>query len=281
MPRPSLFVGVVSHTRTRFPTSQGPDGLAARIAARVPGSTVRVNTSNLAAERPVAARTVQRSLSAELRVEWAWDGYLGRSWRYSLVLALRWMKRAWRSVRPPAPSTIRRLLNIELSHRDLWGAGLASGADWVLILEDDGDTNDVEDLVQGIAGIIAAPSPPSIVNLSRSFTPSRLRAGHLLTDSGVAWQGPSPRDVLTAARPITNTVCAVLYSSAFLTDLVETWDAMPMEPVLPIDWKLNVVLMAMHADGSFPERGCWFVEPAPIVQGSMLHSGNSRAGILG
>jgi hypothetical protein len=75
--------------------------------------------------------------------------------------------------------------------------------------------------------------------------------------------------VYLASRPITNTVCAILYSREFLTTLVQELEALPMEPVLSIDWKLNVALMNLFESNKLDGFECWWVEPAPIKQMSM------------
>lgn len=278
MPAPSLFVGVVSHERTSYRASQGPEGLGARLAASVPGATVRVNTADLSAHIQVDSAMVQRSLSAELRAEAAWDRYLGGSAGFRLLLAARWAKRAARAFRRPPAALIRRLLDIELSHRDLWEAGLDSGAPWVVILEDDADAADDHDLAAGISSLMRQGQGVAYVNLSRSFAPDDLRIADLLLPTvppqpWPAWGGSVPRSVLTARRPVTNTVCAIAYSASFLRDLLPVWDALPLDPVLPIDWKLNMALVRMHRAGAFPAGGCRFVEPAPIAQGSMAGAG--------
>lgn len=273
MPAPTLFVGVVSHEGSRFSVSQGPEGLAARLAADMAGAEVVVNTVNLLPQDSplVTPRALQASLTAELRLDATWARFLGRSRgpRWWGVHGSRWVKRAWHRVRPPATNSLRRLLNIELSHLDLMRRGLESGAPWVLIVEDDGFTSDISDLSGGLVDLMAAADPPGFVNLSESFTSAQLGIDHLLSASGTSWAGAVDRSVLAASRPVTNTVCAILYSAPFLVRLVETMEALPMEPVVPIDWKLNLALMELFHAGSIPAGTCWLVEPAPITQMSM------------
>jgi hypothetical protein len=212
---------------------------------------------------------VRRARRAELRLERRWNAYLGGSFRYWLILAARSAKAMLKAVGPQNQRALRRLLDIEYSHRDLMGAGLHSGAGWILILEDDASCTSVSDLVAGIAGIMAASAPPQYVNLSRSFRVRDLRVGHLLEPAHESWGGDLPRGVFTTMKPVTNTVCAILYSRSFLERMLQVWDAMPIDPVVPIDWKLNAVLMKMANSGRFPQKGCWFIEPAPITQGSL------------
>jgi len=170
-------------------------------------------------------------------------------------------------------SSLNRLLNIELSHRSLWAAALESGAPWVLILEDDGWAEDVDDFAAGVVRLMGETPAPAFVNLSHSFSPKQLHIEHLLRAGRCSWRGGRPRAILESVRPVTNTVCAVLYSAEFLQHLVSAWDAQPLYPVVPIDWKMNRILMSFYEAGSFPSHGCWFVEPGPVIQGSMRAPG--------
>jgi len=274
MPHPTLFIGVVSHAGSRFSVSQGPDGLAARLAQIMPGAVAWVNTVNLLPhDSPlVSAQTVQGTLEAELHLDRDWARFLGRplGMRWWAIHAARWGHRVWRRLRPPTTSMVERLLNIELSHLDLMRRGLASGTPWVLIVEDDGFTSDIQDLLDGLSDVMRLDAPPGFVNLSESFSTRELGIEHLLSPvSGVTWAGSQQRSVVQASKPVTNTMCAILYSTSFLADLVLTMDELPMEPVVPIDWKLNMALMALYRAGRVPPGTCWLVEPAPILQMSM------------
>lgn len=278
MSQPALFVGVVSHEGSRFALSQGPEGLAQHLAQLLPGTSVAVNTVDLLdeASMPVTPAGVQATLTAELRADRAWAGYLGRSMgpRWWGVHAARWVRRGWLRVRPPGVVMLRRLLNIELSHLDLLRRGLTSGAPWVLIVEDDGFSSDIADLSDGLAGLIAHRPSPAFVNVSQSFTPHELGIEHLLAPvADCSWAGAVPRRVLAAERPVTNTVCAILYSADFLRRFLPAFDALPMEPVVPIDWKLNLALMRMFETGEIGPGDCWLVDPAPITQMSMQPAG--------
>ena len=185
-------------------------------------------------------------------------------------MGARWAMRLKHSFNSPRPQLVSRLLNIEASHHDLMKRGLESGSDYVLILEDDAFSDQLADLANGISGLMKASSTPAFVNLSESFSVSELGVGHLLTvKADTLWKGDDSRVVYLANRPITNTVCAILYSREFLANVVQEMEALPMEPVLSIDWKLNVALMNLYEADGLGDLECWWVEPAPIKQMSM------------
>lgn len=274
MPAPALFIGVVSHQGSRFSASQGPRGLAAQLAVAIPSAVVRVNTENLLDEGvlPVTPAMVQATLTAELHLDREWSHYLDEAAgpRWWAVHALRWGRRGWARLRPPGTSMVRRLLNIELSHLDLMRAGVASTAPWVLILEDDAASADVVDCATGMLGLMQqGPRQPAFVNLSKSFSNADLGIAHLLSRSEAAWEGVQRRSVLSAERPVTNTVCAILYRTSFVETLLATMDALPAEPVVPIDWKLNRALMNLFHTGALGPGDCWLVDTPPIDQLSM------------
>ncbi len=273
-----LYIGVVSHERSRFSDAQGSKGLAARLAeawTRLGLScTVKVNTHNLVADSGIAITTevIRDSPAEELRIERQWAQFLERSQgpRWWGTHGLRWLK-YWASRRgTPDPGPVTRLLNIELSHLDLMQSALDSGSPWLLLLEDDAGCSDIDDLTDGLRGTVSGDRTPLFANLSQSFDLDRLGVSHLLQPAAeVRWQGSAARTVLAARRPVTNTVCAMLYRRDFLTDLVAEWQTLPMTPVAPIDWKLNRALMGLWASGGIRSGDCWWVEPGPIVQRSM------------
>ncbi len=273
-----LFIGVVSHEGSRFALSQGADGLAAQLASRMAERdidvAVRVNTCDLHDDtvNPVTEAMVQASLTEQVHLDRRWAAYLGRErdGRWWAHHALRWARRAEQAVRRPGPSMVRRLLNIELSHMDLLRAGSASGADWILILEDDACSPDPYDTADGLLGLMShSGTPPAYVNVSRSFSNDELGITHLVQDAPASWEGSRPRQVLAVSRPVTNTVCAILYRGDFVPSLMTAMGALPDEPVVPIDWKLNLALMDLFSAGVLGAGDCWLVEPAPIDQLSM------------
>jgi GR25 family glycosyltransferase involved in LPS biosynthesis len=168
---------------------------------------------------------------------------------------------------------VQRLLNIELSHLDLLTQGVQSGANWLLILEDDAFSADVAEVAAGIQCFTKNHAGSHLVNLSQSFTLEQLGLDkHLHEDPSDGWLSGSHRRLLRSNVPATNTVCAVLYSVEAAVRIRSQLEAMPIDPVLPIDWKLNMALASLDNDPSQPAVTSWFVDPAPIEQLSMQNS---------
>jgi len=274
----SLFVGVVSHEGSRFADSQGPEGLAEKLATELRAMDIsvelRINTADLLdpTRHPVDEGTVKQSLRAQSQLEKEWITYLHPPRNLTARFrssAGRYLKDLESGIRSAQVAKVTRLINIELSHLDLFAAGLASGSEWVLVLEDDAMAPNVGDCVAGIAGLTRATPTPGFVNLSQSFSLKELGIAHLLEPRGIPWEGDLDRRILVAQRPVTNTVCAVLYHSEFLRHMIQAMRRLPFYPVVPIDWRINQALMAMVEAGTAGSNTAWFVEPGPIDQMSM------------
>lgn len=278
MPSPTLFIGLVSHEHTGYVDSLGPEGLGQRLQRAFGDARLVVNTRNLADEQGIhlSRRTVQSSLSAEMRADRQWGRFLGRDTdvRWWLNHMMRQMRRFGRLFVSPPVSSVRRLLNIELSHMDLMRQGLDSGAPWLLILEDDAGCHDVNELSKGLKHLVHGAYGAGLVNLSESFTFDELGLTRLLAvDDRMQWSEDSSRTVLSCELPATNTVCAILYSRGAAQEILMELEQIPLEPVLPIDWKLNVALMRLQESTGGSGISSWFVHPAPIQQRSMKAPG--------
>jgi len=284
-----LFLGLVTHPATRFPRSSTPEGLLPRLAeamtaAGIPARLEVHATNDWTPELLTIDRaTVEASIDAELDVESRWRRYVDPSvptWVLGPFMAARRVYRR-RTLLPgrgrpvgtddPGARMVRRLVNIELAHMTLMREAAASPSAWTLIAEDDAECGDVDALVGDLASFMAerrdAPDP-RYINVSRSFGARRLGIEGLLTPVG-AWPRTHAQ-AFAAERPITNTVCAILYRTEFLRDLVRTMEEIPIAPVVPIDWKLNEAVMRMHSRGDIGPGDCWTLDPAPVIQSSMV-----------
>lgn len=274
MASPDFFVGVVTHRESRFPEAHSDDGAAKRLqfAWERTGSSaeVRVEDRDLWTESDQQLPTVsERSLRLEeLAEDRRWREFLGvadLSWR--LVHTLRRLRAVTFLSGGSTFDSANRLLNIELAHLALWEQGLSSGAQVIVVLEDDALLSDPQDAADGLTGL--AEASWSYVNVSHSFGQEELGVKRLLVRSDVTWSGSVPRLVLRGSRPLTNTVCAVAYQRAFLERLVRQWKLLPLFPLLPIDWKLNRVLRTLVEAGEMDPHSSLWVEPGPFIQRSL------------
>ena len=275
----SFFIGLVSYEKSSFVQSQGPSGMTAEMQTALVAQSVVcqswVNTGNLFGDdsyalTPLMARSLVRE---EIRLESEWFRFLQRKDRLShyLRIAGRYGRYFLDWKRNSLSGELRRLLNIEYSHVDLYRRAIASESDWAIILEDDASATDISDLVAGLLGLCEADSGVKMINLSESFTLDQIGVRALLRPANARpWQGSATRSVLASGRPATNTVCAIAFRTDFLSQILAVFDSQPPEPVVPIDWKLNTALMRLWESGAIGPNECLFVEPAPIIQLSMV-----------
>jgi hypothetical protein len=261
--------------------------LAASLQERGLSCVVQINDQDLFTTDvlPLDRDQVLRSVAAELAVEEEWRRYLSPGASNLGLTTLMRIRRAYRTIRLAPPwkrsldpddrgiRMLRRLVNIELSHLDLMRHAVGVASDWALIVEDDAWTNDAPQLAQDLAQFMEARGnepQPAFVNVSESFGHGQLGTREHLRSVGT-WGASAglASEVLSASRPVTNTVCAILYRGAFLKDLVGELDAIPVSPVLPIDWKLNRAILTLFHAGRLGDGDCWTVSPAPLLQRSM------------
>ena len=286
-----IFLGLVTHPATGFTLAASPEGL-------LPSLQTLLTTQGTQAQLSIhdtdewtedvlwIDRTaVEASIDAELDIEKRWRRYIDPSVPKVFLDAFMDIRRLYRRRKflprsggelrsdDPGFRMVRRLVNIEIAHMSLLRQAASSNCEWTLIAEDDAASTDPSALAQALTTFVHEQAPntqPKYVNVSRSFNHRRLRVRGLLQSIGTWGEPTSGIEVLQASRPITNTVCAILYRTDFLANLVHTMNEIPLEPVVPIDWKLNEAIMQMHDSGELTSGDCWILDPAPIVQSSMV-----------
>lgn len=272
MTAPEVFIGLVSHTKSRFAFNQGERGpakvLGQELHNRGMAAEVRINTDNRldTGTFPLTPRMSVDSVAGELDLERRWHKFLGgkKSARFAARMAVRRAKLALDRFQGGNTAVVERLLNIEYSHVDLMKAGIESGAAWILIFEDDAGARDMAALTDLVEYLVRNDSPPRLVSLSESFTLDELGIAHLLHP-----YGPQDMHLFRSDRPVTNTVCAIAYRRDFLEKLVAELEALPIEPIVPIDWRVNEALMSLWDREVIGAGDCWLTDPAPLVQLSM------------
>jgi hypothetical protein len=291
-----VFIGLVTYPGSRYPESAGPRGLATQVVDLLSSSdlaefdvSLEICSRNLLvpSELPLSYREIRASINEELNVELNWRAYLNSrlpQWQLAWFMKARKFYRylkftpPWQRSKPgsgPGARMLIRLANIELAHVSLLKAAANADADWVLILEDDAYVESQSMFASEIATFISSDPEASYVNLSESFSSRRLGIEAEFTQIG-NW-GTSSK-IFATTKPVTNTVCAILYSGAFAQKLLEEFETIPMRPVIPIDWKLNQAIMNLYSKGILGSGECWVVDPAPIVQGSMHAPRSSKVG---
>jgi hypothetical protein len=287
----TLFIGLVTYPGTRFPDAAGKTGLMSMLTSHLSEHGVSV-TTEIAAEDayeaavlPINSTTISESIEAELAVETAWHEFLGEG-RISLSRKIQMplRRRARRkkyldasqaelSTTSPGVKMVRRLINIELAHMKLLRAAVASDSDWTLIIEDDAAARNLDELTASLTSLMSSrgSAAPKYVNVSESFSAKELGIEALLTPVSSWNQQHSNAPAFSSRLPVTNTVCAILYRRDFLVTLLDAMEAIPTEPVIPIDWKLNQALMNLTAQGAISPGDCWSMFPAPIIQRSMVN----------
>ena len=282
----NLSIGLVTHRGTRYPESRGESGLAHRIHEALKhlgvSSQVHVFDEDLWSDSilSIDRSVVRRSIGAELATEKAWRTYHGNRWPrplLDLAFGIRSLRRrttfdGWtRRSKSRGQAMVRRLVNIELAHVHLMRQAVIDGSPWALIMEDDahGDALTTALVIQRIVSAKTRNEQPAYVNLSRSFSHERLGVmdGLAVVDDQAGAEGGAA--FLSSDKPVTNTVCAILYRTAFVESLLNHLDSQPLDPVIPIDWKINAALMEMAESGVVRPGDAWLCEEPPVIQGSM------------
>ncbi len=163
----------------------------------------------------------------------------------------------------PAAKAYRRLINIDLSHRRILEEGLKSGASVIVVLEDDASQlNSQQVHVLGDVIRLARNQGVDFINLSQSISVHNLGITRIL-NRGKIISSAHGNQVIALDTPVTNTVCANIYGLDFATLFASYLSEDRLTPVIPIDWRLNQVML------DHPDTRCWWVRPGLFLQRSM------------
>lgn len=279
MAQRSVFIGLVSYSKSAFVESKGSEGLARQLSVAFEElgiqTHVQINTSDLFNQNsfPLTPKMARDSVWREIQLESDWFHFLKKPRRLAHLIRIAGRQSRfllnWRS--NSETTELRRLLNIEYSHVDLYRAALKCGSDWAVILEDDAYSSDPVALATCLNQLMNVKMPPRLINLSSSYSLEEIGISHLMSGAQQhISEFPNECSVLQSQRPATNTVCAIAFRTEFLAHVLADFDSRPAEPVVPIDWKLNAALMRLWDAKLIGPNECWFVEPAPIIQLSMV-----------
>lgn len=166
-----------------------------------------------------------------------------------------------------------RLLNIDLSHLRAYEAALQTDAEAILVIEDDARMSDVAIAGEALERLLPliAVSDPRFANLSESLSWAELGVTGIV-GSPLRGVTHDAVQILSCSRPVTNTVCANLFSRSFVEMLREDIIDHGLSPIIPIDWRVNRMIMRAWKSGQLDDRACVWVSPGIFVQGSMHSS---------
>ena len=281
---PDLFLGLVTHRNSAFNSSGESTKALENLSLQLEGLGLIVET--LISDRdeyssenfPVSTDALKSAAKVQSQLERDWRLFLISQagfpapiratkiavthalYQLMLFKRLRGTKGASTS---QAAKAYRRLINIDLSHRRILEEGLKSGAPMVVVLEDDASELNSHQ-AQVLADVIrlARDQGVDFVNLSESISIDDLGVTRILK-RGKIIASVHENQVIAMDTPVTNTVCANIYGSNFATLFASYLSEDRLTPVIPIDWRLNQVIM------EHPETRCWWTRPGLFLQRSM------------
>jgi hypothetical protein len=291
-----LFVGLITYGGSAFNRHGEATQTIGRIEAAMAAdglecsSLVSDRDDYSAADFPITRSRLLSSAVFQAWLEFRWRRYLARGRANSLsslprdvaVLAVMSIRRVHSYLGPnpfrpavhmPGARQVIRLLNIDLSHLRVYQAALQANSPGVLVIEDDArlDAGDRAYVALSILLSRIEMNEPSIVNLSESISVTELGVEGIV-DSPSSLVGVEGIGISSCSRPVTNTVCANLFSRRFVELLVSDIEKRGLLPVIPIDWRLNRMIMDEWKSGGLDATSCAWITPGIFVQGSMHSS---------
>ncbi len=275
-----MFIGLVTHPRSRFNSKGQASQRIAELSNAL--SQLGINVVTLISDRNdfsssgkvigIADRV--RSAWRQVQVEKAWEEYLQESTgsdslsrrHGAFFFSGMFVKRAISYVFNPSP--LARLANIDYSHLRVLKEGVASGANWVLIVEDDAQFAEpvrTANVLRTVVEFFDGHSSNIFINLSDSIDTVQLKVDRIVSGDNSVLTLANDSELLEISPAISNTVCANIYSNSFARDFVSAIETQGMFPSVPIDWRLNQLIMD---DRATPVE-CYWIIPGLFLQGSM------------
>lgn len=295
-----LFVGLITHHGSEF----NRNGEAKQTIASIESSMVAqgVACSSLISDRddysaidyPLTRSCLLSSALFQSWLEFRWRRYLARARSNPLrsfprdvavlvVMSVRRV-RSYLGLNPfrqattmPGSRKVIRLLNIDLSHLRVYRAALQTNAIGTLVMEDDATQTHGEVTIATLSVLLSKleMNRPTLVNLSESISMAELGVSGIVSEPKPL-SGVKGIEICSCVRPVTNTVCANLLSRRFVELLVADIDKRGLFPVIPIDWRLNRMILEAWKSGSLDSTSCSWIRPGIFLQGSMHPSAPNR-----
>ena len=284
---PKIFIGLVTHPHSRF----NSEGQAAQRINELANSLSQLglNVITLISDRndfQSSGRVIGigdrvRSAWKQVHIEKAWGKYVrestgsGSITRKHGAIFFRGMfvKRAISYLFNS--SSLARLANIDLSHLRVLREGVASDADWLLIIEDDAQFLDpvrTAGVLGAVFKFLGHPARSIFVNISESIDPVGLKVEGIVSAGNPVLALSNGSELLEISPAISNTVCANMYSLDFAREFASAIDVQGILPSVPIDWRLNQLIM----EARVTPVECFWVKPGLFLQGSMHGDTNSE-----
>ncbi len=277
---PEIFIGLVTYPQSRFNSEGQASRRIIEIADAIQQLGINVVTlisdRNDFPSRATVIGVVDRVRSAwnQVLIEKAWHEYVRQSTSSSSTSRKHgvtffggmFVKRAASYLFNS--SSLARLANIDLSHLRLLKEGVASGADWVLIIEDDahfGETVETAGVLRMVLEFLDGHSNRVFINLSESIDTVELRVDGIVSGGNSVLSLTNESELLWISPAISNTVCANMYSHQFAREFARAIEAQGILPSIPIDWRLNRFIIETKAT---PVE-CYWIKPGLFLQGSM------------
>ena len=277
---PKIFIGLVTYPQSRF----NSEGQASQRIIELANAMQQlgINVGTLISDRndfPSSGKVIGvidrvRSAWKQVLIEKAWEEYvreLGGSNSPSRKHGVPFFSGMFvkRAISYSSnSSSLARLANIDLSHLRLLKEGVASGADWVLIIEDDarfGDIATTAGILRTIIELLEGHSSRVFINLSESIDTTELKVDGIVSGGDSVLTLANESELLGISPAISNTVCANMYSQHFAREFASAIEVQGILPSIPIDWRLNQLIMETKAT---PVE-CFWIKPGLFLQGSM------------
>jgi hypothetical protein len=284
---PKIFIGLVTHPHSRFNSGGQSSQRINELANSL--SQLGINVVTLISDRndfQSSGRVigiVDRVKSAwkQVQIEKAWAKYVRESTGsgsltrkhgaifYSGMFVKRAISYFFNS------RLLERLANIDLSHLRVLKEGISSGADWVLIIEDDAQFADpvrTAGVLGTVLEFLGHPARSIFVNLSESINTVELKVDGIVSGCNSVLALTNGSELLEISPAISNTVCANMYSLDFAIEFARAIEVQGILPSVPIDWRLNQLIM----EARVTTVECYWVKPGLFLQGSMHGDPNSE-----
>jgi hypothetical protein len=284
---PKIFIGLVTHAHSRFnsegQSSQRINELANALSQLGINVVMLISDRNdfQSSGREIGIGDRVRSAWKQVHIEKAWDKYVRVSSgpdsltrkHGAIFYSGMFVKRATSYLFNSR--SLARIANIDLSHLRVLKEGVASGSDWVLIIEDDAQFADpvrTAGVLGTVLEFLGHPTRSIFVNLSESINTVELRVDGIVSGGNPVLALTNESNLLEIFPAISNTVCANMYSLDFASEFARAIEVQGILPSVPIDWRLNQLIMQ---DRETPVE-CYWVKPGIFLQGSMHDDTNSE-----